>query len=124
MIISGQYLTYTEYKALGGTLDEMPFKILELEARKQVDKYTFGRLIELSTQITEVKVCIFKLIEELNGYVSEINNNIASESIDGYSISYTQNKTQVIQETSKNLIRTYLAECKLEDGTPYLYRGV
>ena len=62
MEISGQYLTYVEYKALGGTLAETPFKILEFEARQNVDKYTFGRLKELETQNQEVKLCIYKLL--------------------------------------------------------------
>ena len=48
MEISGQYLTYVEYKALGGTLTETPFKILEFEARQNVDKYTFGRFKKCS----------------------------------------------------------------------------
>ena len=37
MEFSGQYLTYLEYKALGGTLDQTPFNILEFEARRQID---------------------------------------------------------------------------------------
>ena len=33
MEINGQYLTFDEYKVLGGTLDKMPFLKLEFEAR-------------------------------------------------------------------------------------------
>ena len=33
MEFKGQYLTYQEFKALGGTLDEMPFNLLEYNAR-------------------------------------------------------------------------------------------
>ena len=46
MEFKGQYLTYQEYKALGGTLDEMPFNLLEFNARKKIDERTFGRLIK------------------------------------------------------------------------------
>ena len=42
MEFSNQYLTYQEYLELGGSLEETPFNILELEAQKNIDKYTFG----------------------------------------------------------------------------------
>ena len=87
-----QYLTYNEYKELGGTLRETPFNILELEAQKNIDKYTTGKLKDLEEQINEVKICAFKLIELLNTYNAYENQNksISSESTDGYSISYSQ----------------------------------
>ena len=44
MEFSGQYLTYPEYKSLGGTLDIMPFNLLEFEARKKIDNRTLYRL--------------------------------------------------------------------------------
>ena len=37
-----QYLTYEQYRELGGTLDMTPFNILELEAQKNIDKYNFS----------------------------------------------------------------------------------
>ena len=129
MEFSKHYLTYAEYKGLGGTLPETPFNILELEAQKNIDKYTFGRLQDLEEQINEVKVCDFKLIEMLNTYSFYDNQNksISSENTDGYSISYaqaTENVSKAKINEIKSIIKTYLAECKLEDGTPYLYCGV
>ena len=44
MEFEGQYLTYNEYKALGGRLDQTPFNILEFEARRKIDERTFERL--------------------------------------------------------------------------------
>lgn len=124
-----QYLTYAEYMNLGGTLDKTPFNILELEARKNIDKYTFGRLQTLDDQIDEVKVCDYKLIGLIDTYAKYENQDkaVSSESTDGYSISYgqaTENVSKAKVNEIKNIIRTYLAECKLEDGTPYLYVGV
>ena len=124
-----QYLTYNEYMELGGTLDETPFNIFELEAQKNIDKYTFGRLKNLETQINEVKTCEFKLIEMLNTYSFYENQNksISSEHTDGYSIKYsqaTENVSKAKINEIKGIITTYLAECKLDDGTPYLYVGV
>lgn len=122
MEFKGQYLTYDEYKALGGLLDQTPFNLLEFEARKEVDKYTFNRLANLETQNQEVKLCIYALIEQINSNKANLNG-IASESTDGYSISYTsQNNAETSQKT-RNIIDTYLINCKLADGTPYLYRG-
>lgn len=129
MEFNKQYLTYMEYQELGGTLDETPFNILELEAQKNIDKYTFGRLKNLESQIDEVKVCEYQLINLLDTYNSYTNQNksISSENTDGYSISYsqaTENVSKAKINEIKGIINTYLAECKLENGTPYLYRGV
>ena len=131
MEFENQYLTYEEYQELGGTLDETPFNILELQARKLIDKYTFGRLINLDEQITEVKVCMYQLINEAQSdFVSHEtgrDKNIASENIDGYSVTYAgidENVLKANLSKNRSIIRDYLAECYLEDGTPYLYRGV
>ena len=125
-----QYLTYADYTALGGTLAEAPFNILELKAQKEIDKYTFGRLQDLDDQINEVKVCEYELINKFNNYINAEKNQasgISSESTDGYSVSYGTKSSDSVSSMSKdieNCIKTYLAECKLEDGTPYLYCGV
>ena len=68
MEFEGQYLTYQEYKALSGTLDEMPFNLLEFDARKRIDKRTFGRLVDKGQEYQDVKLCIFKLIPILQSY--------------------------------------------------------
>ena len=44
MDFSEQYLTYAEYRSLGGTLDITPFNLLEFEARRKIDIRTFNRL--------------------------------------------------------------------------------
>jgi len=129
MNFNGQYLTYTEYTSLGGTLEEMPFNLLEFEARQNIDKYTFGRLKDLPSQIDDVKMCCYKLINYVNSYknLEEQDKAKTSEQIDGYS--YTYGNLDASQLSAKNegindIIRTYLLDCKLDDGTPYLYRGV
>ena len=91
-MFDGQYLTYLEYKSLGGTLEETPFNLLEFEARKQIDLRTQRRLIGLDTIPNEVKLCDYHLINKIESFANTIQstsqNNVASESIDGYSISY------------------------------------
>lgn len=114
MDFSKQYLTYNEYKALGGELDLTPFNLLEYDARKEIDKETLGRLINLDKQKEEVKMCMWELI---NLQIS-INNRV---DISGNVVNYTNRE---IVKTKVDTIRRYLLNCELEDGTPYLYRGV
>ena len=128
MEFEGQYLTYKDYQALGGTLPEMPFNVLEFESRQCIDKYTFGRLKDLEEQIEETKLCVYKLIEMINSYNSyeAQSKGVASESIDGYSVTYST--PNISFTTAKNIeienvVKTYLVDCKLDDGTPYMYCG-
>ena len=128
MTISGQYLTFSEYTSLGGTLTETPFSILEYNARMKIDQRTFGRLKNLEEQPEEVKLCIFSLINTLEGYGSNTpsKKNIASENTDGYSISYSgANKsiTEAMDKEVEDTIKTYLCNTKV-DKIPVLYRGV
>ena len=92
MEFNGQYLTYNEYKALGGRLDQTPFNILEFEARKKIDERTQGRLKGIEQLPIEVKMCMFALINTINGYTNAYQNNsnknIASESVGSYSVNY------------------------------------
>lgn len=111
MEFSGQYLTYEDYIGLGGTLDLMPFNLLEFEARKQIDLRTQGRLQKLDyCEIPEdVKLCDFNLIQKINSYASTMSEitekgNIASENTDGYSVSYsspTQIKEIVVSKQAE-----------------------
>lgn len=114
MDFSGQYLTYDEYKVLGGQLDQTPFNLLEYDARKEIDEETQGRLINLEKQIEEVKMCVWGLIN----LQQSINNGI---DISGNVINYASKE---IKKAKSNIIMKNLLNCRLEDGTPYLYRGV
>lgn len=114
MDFSGQYLTYNEYKALGGKLDQAPFNLLEYDVRKEIDKQTLERLVNLEKQREEVKMCVWELIN----LQQSINNGV---DISGNVVNYTNRE---IVKAKVDTIMRYLLNCKLEDGTPYLYRGV
>jgi hypothetical protein len=114
MELSGKYLTYNEYRTLGGTLDETPFNLLECDARKEIDRETLGRLINLKVQSEDTKMCMFQLIS----LYQSINNGV---DISGNVINYSNEQ---IASTKSAVIRKYLINAKLEDGTPYLYRGI
>ena len=114
MDFSGQYLTYNEYKVLGGQLDQTPFNLLEYDVRKEIDKQTLDRLVNLEKQREEVKMCVWELIN----LQQSINNGV---DISGNVVNYTNRE---IAKTKVDTIRRYLLNCELEDGTRYLYRGV
>ena len=129
MEISGQYLTYEEYKGLGGTLDIMPFNLLEFEIRKKIDNKTFNRLVDNVNIPQEVKLCEFNMINRVESYTKSIENigNASSESIDGYSVSYlTPNQISDIIKSKEvefnDIIRTYLLGIEY-NGEYLLYCG-
>ena len=127
MEFKGQYLTYQEYQLLGGTLEEMPFNLLEFDARKRIDKRTFGRLVDKGQEYKEVKLCIYNMIITLNSYSSYDTQNkaISSESTDGYSISYgtpQKSTTEAKNSELEDIIDTYLSNL-IADDVSVLYRG-
>lgn len=130
MEFNGQYLTYDEYKALGGSLDQTPFNLLEYEARRIIDSRTLQRLKGINQIPQEVKMCMFSLINTINGYAnqSKTSKNISSESVGSYSVSYITGNQ--IQETinSKNaeltdIVLTYLTGV-IVNGEHLVYLGV
>lgn len=135
MEFSNQYLSYNEYRLLGGTLDQMPFNLLEFEARKKVDERTQGKIKaikDINKIPQEVKICVYVLINSLVTYganiVEQNSKNIISESTDGYSISYI-NASQ-IQEVVKSksaelndVITTYLTGV-IVNNQHVLYLGI
>ncbi len=127
MEFEGQYLTYQEYLALGGTLDKMPFNLLEFNARKKIDERTFGRLINKGQKYQEVKLCVYNMITTLNSYSSYDTQNkaISSETTDGYSISYgtpQKSTTEAKNSELEDIIDTYLSNLIVDD-VRVLYRG-
>ena len=132
MDFSGQYLTYEEYKGLGGTLSEMPFNILEFEARKRIDNRTQNRIKYMTSKPQDVKLCVNAMINTLVQYVvdssKDVNKNIASESIDGYSVSFiTGSQVQEAIKSKKSeledIMQTYLGNIRTSDNIPVLYLG-
>ena len=133
MEFEGQYLTYEEYKALGGTLDLMPFNLLEFESRRKIDIRTFNRLKDSKNIPQEVKMCVYKMIDsiftydETEGNISE-KGNIKSENTDGYSISYISASEiqDIIKSKSaelEDIIDTYLIGVVV-NGEHIMYCGV
>lgn len=128
MEFNNQYLTYAEYKSLGGTLDEMPFNILELKARQVINERTQNRLKNIEEMPQEVKICVYDLINTMNKYNLSDNStssNVSSENTDGYSVTY-KSGTELTEEQKKqydDVMETDLYGV-IVDNTPILYLGV
>ena len=117
MEFEGQYLPYEEYRALGGTLDLMPFNLLEFESRRRIDIRTQNRLKGIKDIPQEVKICVYKLINSMSTYDESLSNissngNVASENIDGYSVSYITSAQAVeVIKSKNNEIDDIICEC-------------
>ena len=132
MEFSEQYLTYEEFMTLGGTISKMPFNILEFETRNRINNRTQNRINNMKDKPQEVKLCVNAMINTLVQYVVDnskgINKNIASESIDGYSVSFiTGSQVQEAIKSKKNeledIMQTYLGNVRTSDNIPVLYLG-
>ena len=126
MEFSGQYLTYEEYRSLGGTLDLTPFNLLEFEARRKIDTRTQNRLKNEKTIPQEVKLCIYNLIGTLETYINKQNRNVQSESVGEYSVSYGGNIKEIVESKNAELddiIIDYLYGV-IVNGEHVIYNGV
>ena len=134
MTFEGQYLTYAEYQALGGSaIGQTPFDLLEFEARRKIDIRTFNRIKGSESIPQEVKLCEYQLINSIKGYIDTETNitnngNVESENTDGYSIKYlTSDKiSEVVKSKSDELddiILTYLTGV-IFNGEHLVYCGI
>lgn len=113
------YLTYDKYIELGGELEEAPFTLLEYKSRKQIDKYSFGRLINGIPENLkqDIEKAMMSLVEfNLNNNTS----NLTSETIDGYSVSYGD--TEENENKIRALVKDLLEGLEI-DGVPLTYCG-
>lgn len=135
------YLTYDEYLAFGGTVEETAFDNLEFEARTIIDWWTYNRLQNEEEYPETVKRCMYKLItliftrqqaQLLNSGNDAITNStgvgIVQQSNDGVSTTYNiMSAGEIIsqsEEDVKSTIRMYLSNVRNSLGQKVLYRGL
>ena len=129
MEFKGQYLTYEDYKGLGGTLDLTPFNLLEFEARRKIDLRTDNRLSNLESNDipSQVKLCIYKMIDSvLKAYDEQINRGKSTEIVGSYHVTYNNDMKEIIKSKNielNDLIVSELYGVKV-DGEHILYCGV
>ena len=141
------YLTYAEYQAYGGKLDETTFSDLGFEACCIVDWYTFRRLVKDETVSENVKRLVYRLISDLelrgkamtlgqdpnsSGESSSTSSGvIQSQSNDGFSTQFNVMSAKDIAASStlkspqmRSLVETYLTGVRNALGQDVLYRGL
>ena len=136
------YITYTEYREYGGTLDESTFNSLYYDAQIKIDYYTFNRLKNDTKFGVKIKLCLIKILSLLNNYneyekvVTNLNTPvISSQSNDGVSVSYggylgntspqdIDNISKKLDTDIKTVIKQYLDGELNQKGEALLYRGV
>lgn len=135
------YLTYEQYKTMGGTMEEPPFNDLEFEAESIVNWYTFNRLLKETKYPESLTKLMFRLVQM--GYlrqqafavgrngdsISVISNGaISSQSNDGYSTQFNvlsaSDALSVTNNEIDSLVKYYLQGVTNSLGHRLLYRGV
>ena len=124
-----QYLTYEEYVAYGGDMNESDFTLAEFKARSRIDWMTLGRVQNMRTVPDEVKLAIMCLIRVDSKYSSDAqvySALVSSFSTDGYSESYGSASEQArAAQTQANEEVTRMLFGVLDDnGVPLIYKGL
>ena len=124
--IMERYLTYSEYKELGGALDETAFNRVIVRVEGIVKNATHRRIEQMKSIPQGVKALCRDLVDYLINN-SDTEKTVASKSQSAGSVSesesYTAKSREQISAEIENIICDYLI-CESDDnGTPLLYRG-
>ena len=112
------YLTYDDYKELGGTLSEDDFRLIERKAQRWLDYFTFDRIKQLDVIPNEVREVLTEFITRLTAYEAQKE---AGETITQYSNSVEQISFKVKTEDE---VKSDLAKIALEWLPDYLTNRV
>jgi hypothetical protein len=124
-----QYLTYDEYLAKGGTLDENIYEMAEFQARSRIDWMTLGRVKAMAVVPDEVKMAMMVIMQVDSKYSATAQSNsaiISSFSTDGYSESYggASEQTKAAEAQLNHTVSKMLLTVTDDKGVPLLYRGI
>ena len=124
------YLTYEEYRVLGGTAEEGTFCRSAFAAGRKIDFYTSGRIradMVFYGGITHLPYteALKRLVVELVPLLSSSDERtLTGVSNDGYSESYQTFSPEESNANTRRIISQYLSEYKDHKGVLLLYRGV
>jgi hypothetical protein len=124
-----QYLTYEQYQAWGGTLDESAFNLAEIKARSRIDALTMGRVARMASVPEQVQAAMMEIITVDGTYSASAQASApvaASFTTDGYSESYgsAESRTSAIEKQLTASILTLLDGVLDDEGTPLTFAGV
>ena len=124
-----QYLTYEQYQAWGGTLDESAFNLAEIKARARIDALTMGRVKAMAAVPEQVQAAMMEIITVDGTYSASAQASapvVASFTTDGYSESYgsAESRTAAIEKQLTGSILTLLDGVLDDNGVPLTFAGV
>lgn len=120
------YLTYDEYKEIGGTIDLTAFNRNIARASGMIDNATFCRIEKMSKVPENAKHLCRDLVEYLvRNNVTDLAVTSRSQSAGAVSESesYAVKTVGEAQEEITRMIYDYLGGCFTDDGVLLLYRG-
>jgi len=118
------YLTYDEYKAMGGTLDAVAFSLQEFRARQLIDQLTHNRISDETPVREAVKHAVRTLVDAQAASDAHDGREITSETNDGVSVSYAVTGPGGAYARRVDIVCEYLANEITAAGVPLLYAGV
>lgn len=118
-----KYITYSEYKELGGALTEADFDKQLFKAQKILDSFTYDRIPQLLEIPIEVKQVVALFID--SPALLEMSDNISSYSNGVESFSYGEGLASAINKGLYSIVLSflppYLTNRRLEfDVTEYI----
>ena len=124
-----QYMTYDEYTAWGGTLDQGAYNLAEIKARARIDAMTQGRVARMAAIPEQVKAAMMECIAVDSAYSASAQAAApvaASFTTDGYSETYgsAEGRTAAIEKQLTASLETLLDGITDDDGVPLLFAGV
>ena len=121
-----EYLTYDDYKKIGGVLESTAFNRYSVRAFTRIDQETHNRLSQMEIIPNAVKHLCRDLIEYMSNNLSQdkaLTSVSQSQGGASESESYVNKTINDIDNDISNLIYDYLASITNDNGTPLLYRG-
>lgn len=124
-----QYLTYAQYTAWGGTMDEAAFNLAEIKARARIDAMTQGRVARMAEAPEQVRAAMYEIIgveQTFSASAQAAAPIAASFTTDGYSESYgsAESRTAAIEKQLNAQLEALLDGVPDDEGVPLTFAGV
>ena len=120
------YLTYEEYKKIGGTLEETAFIRNIHRACGEINARTKNRIISMAVIPEEVKELCRDLVEYFSANITlgaVVTSKSSSSGSVSESESYSVKSQESISDELADMFNAYLSCLTDDNGTPLLYRG-
>lgn len=121
-----EYITYDEYKEIGGVLDSAAFSRYSVRAFARITKETHNRIVNMHNIPFEVKHLCRDLIEYMHNNVTSDKTVVSASQSQGgasESESYMQKTVADIDNDIDSMIYDYLAAVTDDNGVSLIYRG-